>query len=276
MNAKESQKKIDSVYILRKETGSEDMALYRNIQMSFWTDPKVEDDYTSDDRYFYLFLMTNPHTNLCGCYEISISQMSKFTGIKSTKKIENLLERMEKVHKNVLYSKRTKELLILRWYKYNWTSSEKFRKPLLKEIQKIKCQEFKEYLMALFNGEDTVSTLDGYGIDTTDSVTVSVSVTDTVSDTVKEIVEYLNLVCSSNYRVNAKNTIKHINARINEGYTVDDFKTVIEKKHKEWDGTSMSQYLTPDTLFGTKFEKYLNQSITSSGRKNIFDEWSES
>ena len=276
MNAKESQKKIDSVYILRKETGSEDMALYRNIQMSFWTDPKVEDDYTSDDRYFYLFLMTNPHTNLCGCYEISISQMSKFTGIKSTKKIENLLERMEKVHKNVLYSKRTKELLILRWYKYNWTSSEKFRKPLLKEIQKIKCQEFKEYLMALFNGEDTVSTLDGYGIDTTDSVTVSVSGTDTVSDTVKEIVEYLNLVCSSNYRVNAKNTIKHINARINEGYTVDDFKTVIEKKHKEWDGTSMSQYLTPDTLFGTKFEKYLNQSITSSGRKNIFDEWSES
>lgn len=276
MNAKESQKKIDSVYILRKETGSEDMALYRNIQMSFWTDPKVEDDYTSDDRYFYLFLMTNPHTNLCGCYEISINQMSKFTGIKSTKKIENLLERMEKVHKNVLYSKRTKELLILRWYKYNWTSSEKFRKPLLKEIQKIKCQEFKEYLMALFNGEDTVSTLDGYGIDTTDSVTVSVSVTDTVSDTVKEIVEYLNLVCSSNYRVNAKNTIKHINARINEGYTVDDFKTVIEKKHKEWDGTSMSQYLTPDTLFGTKFEKYLNQSITSSGRKNIFDEWSES
>ena len=57
MNAKESQKKINSVYILRKETGSEDMALYRNIQMSFWTDPKVEDDYTSDDRYFYLFLI---------------------------------------------------------------------------------------------------------------------------------------------------------------------------------------------------------------------------
>lgn len=251
------------------------MAIYRNIQMSFWTDPKVEDDYTPDDRYFYLFLMTNPHTNLCGCYEISISQMSKFTGIKSEKKIENLLERMERVHKNIRYSKITKELLILRWYKYNWTSSEKFRKPLLKEIQKIKCKEFKEYLLSIYNGEDTVSPTSEYGIDTT--VTEADTVFDTVSEAVKEIVDYLNIVCGSHYKYTTKGTIRHINARLNEGYTVDDFKTVIEKKYAEWvNDSKMSSYLTPDTLFGSKFEKYFNQKeVRKNNRQNTFEEWSE-
>ena len=58
------------------------MAIYRNVHMSFWTDPKVEDDFTADDRYFFLYLMTNTHTNLCGCYELSISQIDREMGLK--------------------------------------------------------------------------------------------------------------------------------------------------------------------------------------------------
>ena len=45
---------------------------------------------------------------------------------------------------------------------------------------------------------------------------------------------------------------------MNDGFTVDDFKAVIDKKAKEWKGTEMAQYLRPETLFGTKFESYLN------------------
>ena len=52
------------------------MALYRTIQISFWTDTKIVDDFTPEDKYFYLYLFTNPHTNLSGCYEISKNQMS--------------------------------------------------------------------------------------------------------------------------------------------------------------------------------------------------------
>ena len=44
---------------------------------------------------------------------------------------------------------------------------------------------------------------------------------------------------------------------------LDDFKSVIDKKSKEWLGTNMERYLRPDTLFGTKFESYLNQNIPS-------------
>mgnify|MGYP006969283853 CR=1 FL=1 len=49
------------------------MANYRNISMDFWQDSKVVDDFTPEDRYMYLYCMTNPHTNLCGCYEITTS-----------------------------------------------------------------------------------------------------------------------------------------------------------------------------------------------------------
>ena len=157
------------------------MAIFRSIQMSFWTDAKVADDFTPEDKFMYLYLMTNPHTNLCGCYEISMKQISDETGYtKAT--VEKLIKRLEEVHKVVLYSKDTKEVLILNWSKYNWSSSEKFRKPLLAEIQNIKNAQFKATLTDFFNGIDTVSIPYQYGSDTTVTVTVTDTDTDTVSN----------------------------------------------------------------------------------------------
>ena len=150
------------------------MAIYRTISMSFWTDSKVADDFTPEDRYFYLYLFTNPHTNLCGCYEISIKQAVTETGY-SKDTIENLLERFEEYHNVIRYSPTTKEVLLLNWHKYNWTKSEKFRKPLLAEIGKVKNIHFKKYLSEIAYSED-----DGYGIDTT-CIDTSVTVTDTVT-----------------------------------------------------------------------------------------------
>lgn len=81
-----------------------------------------------------------------------------------------------------------------------------------------------------------------------------------------EIIDYLNLKAGTSYRANSKITQSHINARLAEGFTVEDFKTVIDKKCSEWLGDSkMQQYLRPSTLFGTKFEAYLN-----SGKKGEY------
>lgn len=77
-----------------------------------------------------------------------------------------------------------------------------------------------------------------------------------------EIIDYLNSKANTNYRVNNKKTRASINARISEGFTIDDFKKVIDIKSAEWLNTNMQQYLRPETLFGTKFEGYLNQKIT--------------
>ena len=161
------------------------MAIYRNVLMSFWTDSKIADDFTPEDRYFYLYLFTNPHTNLCGCYEISKRFVANETGY-SKETIENLLKRFEEVHNVIRYSADTKELLIINWHKYNWTQSEKFRKPLANEIDNIKCDEFRAYLKSVFNGEDTVSIPYQYGSDTTVTVTDTVTVSDTVPVSVKK------------------------------------------------------------------------------------------
>ena len=253
------------------------MALYRNIHLSFWQDTKVTDDFTPEDRYFYLYLLTNPHTNLCGCYEISIKQMANEMGY-DVKKVDKLIERFSSIHNLIRYARSERELLIFHWSKYNWTSSEKFRKPLLQEIQNVKTDRFREYLLKLFDGEnvkygiDTVSGKEEYGMDTTDTITDTVTDTDSITDTVsdadngrlteiKEIVQYLNDRCGTRYRYQTKGTREHINARLKEGYTVDDFKAVIDKKFEEWHGTDMEKFLRPETLFAGKFESYLNQKI---------------
>lgn len=72
------------------------------------------------------------------------------------------------------------------------------------------------------------------------------------------VVSYLNEKAGTNFKVKSKNTQQHIHARIQEGFTVEDFKTVIDKKCAEWKGTDFEQYLRPATLFGAKFEGYLN------------------
>lgn len=246
------------------------MALYRNIHLSFWQDTKVTDDFTPEDRYFYLYLLTNPHTNLCGCYEISIKQMANEMGYDA-KKVGKLIDRFSFTHNLIRYARSERELLIFHWSKYNWTSSEKFRKPLLQEIQNVKTDDFREYLLKLFDGEnvkygmDTVSGKEKYRIDTN---CIDTTDTDSITDAdnnilpeIKEIIQYLNDVCGTRYRYQTKGTQEHINARLKEGYTVDDFKMVIDKKFEEWNGTDMEKFLRPETLFAGKFESYLNQKI---------------
>ena len=244
------------------------MAIYRNINISFWTDTKVADDFTPEDKYFMLYCLTNPYTNLCGCYEISIKQMSKDLGYDS-ETIEKLLKRFTDIHKIISYNKSTKELLIKNWHKYNWTRSEKLDKPLLNEIKNIKTPEYQHFVSDLYNKRDTVSIPYLYPMDTT----VSVSVTDTVSDTdidkIKEIISYLNDATGSRYKANTDKTKRTIHARLAEGFTVDDFKAVIDKKNQDWKGTEWEKYLRPETLFGTKFEGYLNQKIKRQANTGV-------
>ena len=76
------------------------------------------------------------------------------------------------------------------------------------------------------------------------------------------ITKYLNDKIGTRYRASSAKTKSLIKARLNEGYTVDDFEKVIDTKCDEWLDTSMSKYLRPETLFSNKFESYLNQKPT--------------
>ena len=79
------------------------------------------------------------------------------------------------------------------------------------------------------------------------------------SDFTAAVVDYLNEKAGTHYRAGVAKTQSLIKARANEGFTEADFRTVIDKKCADWIGTEYEQYLRPQTLFGPKFESYLNQ-----------------
>ena len=80
----------------------------------------------------------------------------------------------------------------------------------------------------------------------------------------EEIVQYLNQKTNKNFKHTSKVTQRHIRARLAEGFTVSDFKQVIDKKCSDWlRDQKMKEYLRPETLFGTKFESYLNSKTTT-------------
>ena len=243
------------------------MAIYRNVHVSFWNDTKIIDEMTPEDRYFMLYILSNPHTNQVGCYEISIRDMSKETGY-TEESIKKLLERFEKKLKVAKYSKKTKELLIVNWYKYNWTSSPKVKACIDKELKRVKNSEFKEFI-------NTVCIPYIYPMHT-----------DTQEEKEKEeeqeeeknklnyiysqITEYLNQKTSKNFKSSSQKTQKFIQARLNEGFSLEDFKKVIDTKTKEWkNDKTMCKYLRPETLFGTKFEGYLNENTNIQNNEEI-------
>lgn len=85
---------------------------------------------------------------------------------------------------------------------------------------------------------------------------------------VKEIIKYLNEKTNKNYTYKSNITKRLINARTEEGFTLEDFKTVIDNKAKDWDNPKMEKYLRPQTLFSTKFEGYLNEGAKNGSNKN--------
>ena len=101
---------------------------------------------------------------------------------------------------------------------------------------------------------------------------------ETPSETTKEdipfseIVGYLNESAGTRYRASTPKTREHIRARWREGYTLDDFRHVIDVKVAEWSGTDFARFLRPETLFGTKFENYLNQQTSrKQGKGRLSD-----
>lgn len=90
-------------------------------------------------------------------------------------------------------------------------------------------------------------------------------INNTINNYIVEIIDYLNDVCGTSYKYSSKKATTLIKARLNEKYTVDDFKKVINTMHARWKGTEFEQYLRPATLFnGEKFEGYLNQKVSNN------------
>ncbi len=75
---------------------------------------------------------------------------------------------------------------------------------------------------------------------------------------VKTVIDMLNRECGTRYSAASKANVRHVAARIKEGYTFDDFVAVVRDRKEKWGGDpKMREYLRPETLFGSKFDSYL-------------------
>lgn len=87
----------------------------------------------------------------------------------------------------------------------------------------------------------------------------NITIYDKYENIYKSIVDYLNKKANTNYKFTTKKTTEIIRARLEEGFTLEDFYTVIDKKCYDWMDTEFEKFLRLMTNFGIKFENYLNQ-----------------
>lgn len=120
------------------------MAVYRNVHISFWQDEDMI-ELTPEQKYFYLYLMTNSRTNQVGCYKISKRVMEFETGYNKDT-LCKLLQYFVDTEK-IGYSEETQEIIIFNWLKYNWSNSPKVISCIEHNIKDIVNIEFTGWLI---------------------------------------------------------------------------------------------------------------------------------
>ena len=176
-------------------------------------------------------------------------------------------------------------VVIKDWKIHNYIQNDRYKPSTLPERDLLNIQKDKTYTL-----KSDVSTMDTKCIQTVsvgkdrkgkdrkgkdrkgkdrkgkDSIDILCHVAhDDVDKSHFEIIEYLNLKTGSKFKPTTKPYVQAIRSRLKEGYTVSDFKTVIDKKCREWQGTKLEKYLTPKTLFApSHFDTYLNSNETAA------------
>jgi DnaD/phage-associated family protein len=138
------------------------MAKYRQVHTTFWQDPKILEEMTPEDKYFYLYLLTNPNTTQIGVYQITKKQMAFDLGY-STESINSLLDRFINNHGVIKYNESTRELAIINWGKYNL---HKAGKPVIdcvkKELKEVKDLSLLPFISEKIKNQDVKNLYDSY------------------------------------------------------------------------------------------------------------------
>jgi hypothetical protein len=128
------------------------MAVYRQVYITFWQDPFIM-DLTPEEKYFYLYLMTNSKTKQCGCYELPKRIMEFETGY-NRETVDKLIDRFVEYGK-IKYDETTNEMLLINWIKFNPINNINIEKCVEKELSLIKSKPLLKLLEGLIRGYDT-------------------------------------------------------------------------------------------------------------------------
>lgn len=117
------------------------MAIFRTVQVSIWQDNFVI-DLTPEEKFFYIYLLTNCKTTQCGIFCIPKKLIEVDTGF-NRETVDKLIERFIGYGK-ILYNEPTKELMVLSWIKHNFLNSRNTISCINKELKNVENKEFIE------------------------------------------------------------------------------------------------------------------------------------
>ena len=264
------------------------MGVKRIVDTSFWTDDKVIESFSPEDKLFMIYVITNPHTTQLGIYHINKKNMAFEVGY-SLDTVSVLLDRFENKYQIIRYSNETNEIAIKNYLKHSIMKGGKPVEDLLKkEINRVKDKTLLKYIFNNIKDYDNLNVTVNNIIDLLNINDINdnknenenedsyhESHNESLDNFSKLIIDYLNSRVGTRYSPYTKSTIKCIKERINESkklvkagkrqseYKFDDFVQVIDNKVQDWKNTSYEMYLRPSTLFGSKFDEYLNQKDSS-------------
>lgn len=274
---------------------------FTTISKSFWHDGEIL-SWTPEQKYFYLYLITNPRANWCGIFEAPLRLMEAETGY-TWETIRRLLSDAEAGGK-IVYHEETREIAIVNWLKYHKPDNPNIRKAVKADSEKVKSRNLLHAVKGLgeiIGLEKQPEIANPFGTVTKPLPNPSEGVTkytNTNTNTnlnkeplrvlsgsnqpdvepgrtfvkypVVEVLSYLNRKAQKNYSATEAHK-RFIVARFKEGATLDDFKKVIDVKVSQWaTDEKMAAFLRPETLFNaTKFQSYLNESPKLSQDEEI-------
>jgi len=123
------------------------MAIYRPIQISYWQDKFVL-NLTPEEKFFYIYLMTNSKTTQCGIYELPTQIIILETGYNN-ETVKKLLDKFIE-YKKIKYDFETHTIFIINWLKYNKVGNTNIAKCVIGELQECKNSDFvKQFLKTL-------------------------------------------------------------------------------------------------------------------------------
>lgn len=168
----------------------------RLIDTELWNNEQIVEEFTCDDKYFWLYLLTSPHGSICGVMRYSPAIIGRDMGLhKDT--IENLVYRFENNYKLIFVDKETKELLILNWYKWNWSTSGKLLQSVINSKETIKSAVIQELV------QERIDFVTGK----TDRVSIPYAYP-TISNTITNTNNIENSICKENYNKRNENVVQ--------------------------------------------------------------------
>ena len=233
---------------------------YQKVEVNTWNDEKFV-KLSQDAKFMFLYFLTCPHSNSIGAYVVKKGYMADDL-VWTSKRVNDALLQLRKIGL-VRYDDNLSVLVVNNYLKHNTIENPNQCKNAIKNYHSLPTTEI---LQDVINCLETVSKhfhIPWETVSKPEAVTEAVTVTDTEAEkeTVpfEEIVNHLNLKTGKKYKSNGTKIKELIKSRWNEGFTFEQFQCVIDNQTMKWkNDAKMCEYLRPETLFGTKFESYLN------------------